>query len=103
MKDIRILNPKAHAYLLQKQPRSWSRAFFKTDAYCDAVENGVSESFNSVVHDARKKPIITMLEEIRLYTMERMYNNQQKGSEWPAYQPCPEIIAKLNKLKIWQR
>ncbi|XP_042753325.1 GPI-anchored protein LLG1 [Lactuca sativa] len=40
---------------------------------CDVVENGLSESFNSVIKDARKKPIITMLEEIRLYVMERIY------------------------------
>lgn len=66
---------------------------------CDAVENGLSESFNNVIRDARKKPIITMLEEIILYVMERIYNLKIKGSSWPYYKPCPTITLLLNKLK----
>nr|KAJ0200676.1 hypothetical protein LSAT_V11C600320910 [Lactuca sativa] len=41
------------------------------EALNHAMENGMSKSFNVVIVDARKKPIITMLEELRMYMMER--------------------------------
>ena len=39
----------------------------------------MSEAFNSVIVDARGKPIITMLEEIRVYLMERWATKRKKG------------------------
>ncbi|GJY54244.1 calcium/proton exchanger [Tanacetum coccineum] len=38
---------------------------------CAAFENGISKSFN--ILSSRSKPIITMLEEIRLYIMQRLF------------------------------
>nr|KAJ0223078.1 hypothetical protein LSAT_V11C200057480 [Lactuca sativa] len=38
-----------------------------------AVENGILECFNSIIIEARKKPLITMLEEIRIYIMDRFW------------------------------
>ena len=55
MKEIQVLNPAAYDYLMETNPKSWSRAFFQEGKMCDAVENGLSESFNSVIRDARKK------------------------------------------------
>nr|KAJ0193793.1 hypothetical protein LSAT_V11C800402570 [Lactuca sativa] len=40
MKEIETLNPDAHQYLMEKDPKTWSRAFFQTGRCCDAVENG---------------------------------------------------------------
>ena len=88
---------------MEKNPKSGCRAFFHEGRMCDAVENGLSESFNNVTRDARKKPIITMLEEIRLYVMERQFNLSMKGSAWPEFKPCPAITTLLNKLKKAQR
>ena len=102
MKEIETLNPEAHQYLMEKDPKTWSRAFFQTGRCCDAVENGFSESFNVVIVDARKKPIITMLEEIRLYMMDRIYNMKLKGQQWGNH-ICPEIRDKVNLLKKAQR
>jgi len=39
----------------------------------------MSEAFNSVIVDARGKPIITMLKEIRVYLMERWVTKRKKG------------------------
>ncbi|CAI9303910.1 unnamed protein product [Lactuca saligna] len=102
MKEIETLNPEAHQYLMEKDPKTWSRAFFQIGRCCDAVENGFSESFNAVIVDARKKPIITMLEEIRLYMMDRIYNMKLKGQQWGNH-ICPEIRDKVNLLKKAQR
>ncbi|KAL7602969.1 hypothetical protein Lser_V15G16880 [Lactuca serriola] len=66
------------------------------------VENGFSESFNAIIVDARKKPMITMLEEIRLYMMDRIYNMKLKGQQWGNH-IFPEIRDKVNLLKKAQR
>ncbi|CAI9287973.1 unnamed protein product [Lactuca saligna] len=78
------------------------RAFFEPQTCCDAVENGISESFNATIVEARKKPIITMLEEIRLYVMERMYNQKIKGHKWDM-EICPSIRKRIEKMKEEQR
>ncbi|XP_052619635.1 uncharacterized protein LOC128126010 [Lactuca sativa] len=62
MIDIEKLNPKSVKHLMDRDPKTWSLAFFRVhNSSCESVENGFSESFNSVILDARKKPIISML------------------------------------------
>ncbi|CAI9292180.1 unnamed protein product [Lactuca saligna] len=39
---------------MERDPKSWCRAFFEVDRACDAYENGISESFNSIIDLARK-------------------------------------------------
>nr|KAJ0201086.1 hypothetical protein LSAT_V11C600340760 [Lactuca sativa] len=51
---------------------------------------------------ARKKPLITMLEEIRIYVMERLCIYKAKGQSWDL-SICPSIRLKLNKHKETQR
>ncbi|GJT31623.1 calcium/proton exchanger [Tanacetum coccineum] len=72
MDQIKQLDEGAYDYLIQRNPNSWSRAFFEMDRRCAAFENGISESFNRAILEPRHKPIITMLEEIRLYIMQRL-------------------------------
>nr|KAJ0216833.1 hypothetical protein LSAT_V11C300137320 [Lactuca sativa] len=70
---------------------------------CDAYQNGISESFNSVIEAARKRPLITMLEEeTRIYVMERLYRQKIKGKYWDLT-ICSSIRLKLSKLKDLQR
>ncbi|CAI9283210.1 unnamed protein product [Lactuca saligna] len=61
---------------------------------CDAIENGICESFNATIVHARKKPIITMLEEIRRFVMDRMYCKRLKGQKWNLA-ICPSIRKKI--------
>nr|GFA65700.1 hypothetical protein CTI12_AA091940 [Tanacetum cinerariifolium] len=63
----------AHKWLVKRNPDSWSRAFFEMDRDTAAFENGISESFNSMILKARCKPLITMLEDIRIYLMQSVY------------------------------
>ncbi|GKB86186.1 hypothetical protein Tco_0958458 [Tanacetum coccineum] len=44
------------------------------DRGCAAYENGISESYHNSIRIARGKPLITMLEEIRVYLMQRLYS-----------------------------
>nr|GEX59879.1 hypothetical protein [Tanacetum cinerariifolium] len=63
-------------------PCTWSIAYFKEGIDCDVVENGLSESFNSHIKDARRKPIIGMLEDIRSYVMTRNYTLRKECKDW---------------------
>ncbi|KAL4324264.1 hypothetical protein GQ457_11G021340 [Hibiscus cannabinus] len=51
--------------LLETPVECWSKAYFKRTSKCDVVENSMAETFNGWILEARCKPIITMLEEIR--------------------------------------
>ncbi|CAI9292586.1 unnamed protein product [Lactuca saligna] len=102
MREIRTMSTEAYEHLIERDPNTWCRAFFEPQTCCDAVENGISESFNAAIVEARKKPIITMLEEIRLYVMERMYNQKIKGHKWDM-EICPSIRKRIEKMKEEQR
>ena len=101
MGEIRKLEPLAYDFLKEKErdPTTWCKAFFEIGRSCDAYENGVSESFNSAIEGARKLPLLTMLEEIRIYAMERLHRLKLEGEKWNNLNICPSIRKKLEKLK----
>ncbi|GJV75696.1 hypothetical protein Tco_1507280 [Tanacetum coccineum] len=43
MEEIKTASAGAYQYLVDKDPCTWSRAYFKEGMDCDAVENGLSE------------------------------------------------------------
>ncbi|CAI9280357.1 unnamed protein product [Lactuca saligna] len=51
---------------------------------------------------ARRKPIITMLEEIRIFVMEKIYSQRVEGIEWDLT-ICPSIRKLIQDLKVKQR
>ncbi|GJW15306.1 multidrug resistance-associated protein 5 [Tanacetum coccineum] len=71
MDKIKSANP-AHKYLMDKNPKTWSRAFFEVDRGCEEIENGFSECFNSVIVNVRHKLLLTMLKAIRVIVLEWM-------------------------------
>ncbi|XP_023743563.2 uncharacterized protein LOC111891725 [Lactuca sativa] len=103
MKEIGKLNPETVVHLMARDPKTWSLVFFRVHNSFESVENGFSESFNSVILDARKKPIISMLEDIRIYVMQRMVTMKLTGQGWNAYSVCPNIRIRLNMLQTEQR
>ncbi|KAJ9548999.1 hypothetical protein OSB04_021542 [Centaurea solstitialis] len=102
MNEIRIANPSAHKYLMEREPKTWSRAYFEVNRGCDSVENGFSECFNFVLLKVRHKPIITMLEAIRIILMERMNTMRRICDTW-VDDICPSIKRKLDIAKDQQR
>ncbi|GKB50878.1 chloramphenicol acetyltransferase-like domain-containing protein [Tanacetum coccineum] len=69
MDQIKAIIPEPYTYLVERNPNSWSRAFFDLNSKYASFENGIAESFNRAIIVQRTKPIITMLEDIRLYIM----------------------------------
>ncbi|GJT88812.1 hypothetical protein Tco_1070529 [Tanacetum coccineum] len=82
MDKIKSANPNAHKYLMDKNPKSWSRAFFEVDRGCEEIENGFSECFNSVIVNVRHKPLLTMMEAIRVIVLERMNKMREISKNW---------------------
>ncbi|XP_076944474.1 uncharacterized protein LOC143615149 [Bidens hawaiensis] len=72
MEELKTSSKGAYDHLIERNPITWSRAFFEVGRACDAFENGMSESFNSRIRTAQRKPIISMLEDIRRFVMRRM-------------------------------
>jgi hypothetical protein len=95
MEAIQKLSPSAYDYLMSKEPNTWCRAFFGEGYACEAVENGISECFNAIILEARKKPLITMLEEIRIYIMNRFAYMNEQSSKWKT-NFSPAMIKKMH-------
>ena len=94
MERIREESQAAYDYLMERDPRTWCRAFFRIGVACESIENGMTECFNVIIVDARKKPLLTMLEDIRLYMMERFYNLRMAADKWEDV-VCPGAIKKM--------
>nr|KAJ0192750.1 hypothetical protein LSAT_V11C800405470 [Lactuca sativa] len=105
MDEIRQISPGAYEHLMAREPNTWCRAFFSTGLACDTVENGKAECFNAVILDSRKKLLLTMLEEIRVYMMDRFYNLRELAEKWEG-DVCPSAIKKMEEfgedLKFWR-
>ncbi|CAE5962923.1 unnamed protein product [Arabidopsis arenosa] len=71
MLGLQSYNPSAYEYLLKTNPLTWSRAFFRIGSCCNDNLNNLSESFNKTIRQARRKPLLDMLEDIRRQCMVR--------------------------------
>ena len=65
MAELKAEDEKAYQWLLNKDPKAWSKSYFRTHVKCDMLLNNLCESFNSAIMPARDKPIITLLEKLR--------------------------------------
>ncbi|XP_050897447.1 uncharacterized protein LOC127104300 [Lathyrus oleraceus] len=75
MLEIKGVNEEAFKHLDKIPPRFWSKSRFRTSISYDTSVNNMSETSNSVFVAARAKPIVTMLEEIRVA------RNSEKGTK----------------------
>jgi len=56
----------------------------------------MTEAFNSVLVDARRELVISMLEDIRIYKMKRWQSKQEKVKKIEG-QICPKINSRLQE------
>ncbi|WVZ17312.1 hypothetical protein V8G54_010294 [Vigna mungo] len=92
MRQMKDVNEDAFKHLIYIPPRSR----FSGRPACDTLVNNICEGFNSVILEAREKPIITMLEEIRSYLMKRWASNREKITKFDG-PLCPKINKRLQK------
>ncbi|GFY99670.1 hypothetical protein Acr_13g0010700 [Actinidia rufa] len=79
---IKRLSNDAHAWLQKLPPLSWSRHAFDGRVRSDHITKNMAESFNSWLGNLRGKPILTMLEGVRVKLMGRFQTRNQKGVVW---------------------
>ncbi|KAK8614785.1 hypothetical protein V6N13_068576 [Hibiscus sabdariffa] len=65
-KGLEALGPTSSNDLFATPVQHWSKAYFKATSKCDVVDNNMAEAFNGWIVEARAKPIINMLEQIRI-------------------------------------
>jgi hypothetical protein len=71
-------------------------------ALSDCLVNNISESFNAMILPARDKPILSMLEWIRVRLMTRLHT-KRIGMEKYGGSVCSNVQNKLKKLKMKSR
>ena len=98
IQEMKDLDVKACKYLADINPAQWFKSHFSSRALCDCLANNLSESFNVMILEARDKPILAMLEWIRVRLMTKQYK-KQKGIAKYTGKVCPNIQDKLEKLK----
>lgn len=82
---------------LEKYPaKFWCKAFMRTQVKCDSVDNNICEAFNGTIVKARSKPIVKMLEDIRVQTMTRIARCRKNVGKWHG-NFGPRIMKKLNE------
>ena len=78
MGELRNINPGAYNWLVAIPRSSWCKHALSIYPRCDVLMNNLSESFNSTILLARDKPIISIMEWIRSYTMSRFATLREK-------------------------
>ena len=96
---IKDLDEKAYQYFANIALAQWTRSHFTPRALTDCLVNNLNESFNLMILKFRNKPILAMLEGIRVRLMTRLYT-KRKGIKKYAGKLYPIIQDKLEKLKL---
>ncbi|XP_074290697.1 uncharacterized protein LOC141617401 [Silene latifolia] len=79
MKGMEVLSKEAHDYLNDIPPQHWSRHAFDVSCKSNLLLNNVCEVFNAVLKEAKDKPILTHLEWMRRYVMQRICQKREGG------------------------
>ncbi|XP_060965764.1 uncharacterized protein LOC115719867 [Cannabis sativa] len=100
MEEIKQLDKAAYDWLMEAGPQHWSRSHFRTHPKCDILLNNLCETFNgiSAVLVARERPILSMLERIRIYLLKRLTRNRHSTLKWES-NIAPRIQEILEKNK----
>ncbi|XP_060195395.1 uncharacterized protein LOC132624670 [Lycium barbarum] len=82
LNSMGVVSEQAVKDLLWYPADHWCRAYFDTVRKNFSVENNFTESFNKWILEARNKPIIKMLEDIRIKVMTRLKDLEDEARTW---------------------
>ncbi|KAH7842308.1 hypothetical protein Vadar_003843 [Vaccinium darrowii] len=91
------MSKEAHDWLLRDPIKHWARCKYSPRAQTGRMVNNISESFNNAIKEVRDKPILTMLEGLRRYVMQRLVlveNGMSQFEEGESSQPRRATSAK---------
>ncbi|KAH0649281.1 hypothetical protein KY285_034529 [Solanum tuberosum] len=102
LSQLKQMDLPAGENLLEYPPKSWCRAYFDIVCKNPRVENNIIESFNSWILEASFKPIIGMLENIKIKVMNRLGEQEDSVMKWTS-EFSPKSLKLYNEyLKIAQ-
>ena len=98
---IKDEEPEAFEWLMSKGIDHWARSRFRTGPKCEISLNNLCESFNGTraILLARQKPILSMLERIRLYILRRFTKKRLAGEKWKS-EVGPRIFKVIEANKV---
>ncbi|XP_031396735.1 uncharacterized protein LOC116207780 [Punica granatum] len=98
MEEMRAVSVKACDQFMQVGPQKFCRAFISEWNKCEIVHNNICECFNAYILQARAKPLIDMLEDIRTRLMKMMAEKKQLviGS---TDELCPRVKKKVEEAR----
>ncbi|XP_027183722.1 uncharacterized protein LOC113782007 [Coffea eugenioides] len=94
MSNLETYDKEAHSWVKKApHPRHWCKTFFPTHTKCDILVNNLCESFNAHILEFRDHPIISLLETIREYIMDRI--QQRKAAMEKCKGPIGPLPTKI--------
>ncbi|ERN10629.1 uncharacterized protein LOC18438809 [Amborella trichopoda] len=81
MAKIKSANTRAYDWMMLQHPKYWANTHFKGCRYNHLTSN-ISESFNQCIFQAREKPLIKLLEILRVKLMGEFSNKMTRSLEW---------------------
>jgi len=72
MEVVKRKNEKTWTYLDKWPHKSWTKSYFSENCKVDSITNNNCESFNAKILKLKNKPILSLCEDIRTYTMCKM-------------------------------
>ncbi|KAK8708854.1 hypothetical protein V6N13_059890 [Hibiscus sabdariffa] len=94
LQKLEKLGPTSTEDMLQNPIQHWAKAYFSATSTCDIVDNNMVKAFNAWILDARCKPIISLLEKIRVMVMSRLHVKRTWASKWRT-NISPKALEKL--------
>ena len=98
MIDIKEENIDACNWLMDKPVHLWAKHAFGIDVKNDHVTNNMAKSFNQWICNIKGKPILTLLENIKIKLTKRFHDRYVKGCTWETI-ITPKIRKKLDSSK----
>ncbi|KNA14849.1 hypothetical protein SOVF_103560 [Spinacia oleracea] len=98
MNKLRQQSAKAYTEMCERNVQRFCRSFHTKNACTGVTCNNMAETFNSWIIEAREKPILTMLKDIRRQVMSRMVEKKTQAMKCNGI-VTPRIRATLNDNK----
>ena len=101
MHVVQNTNKPVYDYLMEADPRKWSRCYFLSKRYSIMTTN-IAESMNAVLRDAREYPLIGMLETIQTMLQSWFHDRHRDAVNMPGPM-TPKVEKKLTKRDDFSR
>jgi len=79
IEELNKINEEAHNWLVKIPTKCWCKHAFRYYPKCDVVMNNLFKSFNNTILFAKDKPILTIMEWIITYLMNKFANLREKS------------------------